>query len=183
MSPPSGPEEEEVEEEEEREEGGEEEEVEEEEEEEEAEEAGEEEKEKEEEEVVVVEEEEQVEEGEEEKEEGTTSHCPRAAEGAHFSAGTKVDSPSFTTQTVLLRRGLSVAEPAPGTTALPWLDWGVLAWLDGGLSGLGSLCGGEEASEEDGLGGEAGGGERVARLRRGSGVGGNPERQMSVTQH
>ena len=91
-------------------------------------------------------------------------------------------SPSITTQTVLLRRGLSVAELAPGTAALPWLDWGVLAWLGGGLSGLGSLCGGDEASKADGLGGEAGGGERVVRLRRGPGWGGKPERQMSHTQ-
>ncbi len=61
----------------------------------------------------------------------------------------------------------------------------MLAWLDGGLSGLGSLCGGEEATKADGLGGEAGGGERVARLRDwdGPGWGGNSERQMSHTQH
>jgi hypothetical protein len=47
----------------------------------------------------------------------------------------------------------------------------VLAWLDGGLSGLGSLCGGDEASKADGLGGEAGVGERVARLREWDGPG------------
>jgi len=88
--------------------------------------------------VVVVEKEEEEE--EQVEEEGATSRCPRAAEGAQSSAGTKVGSPSITTQTVLLRRGLSVAALAPGTTALPWLEWGVLAWLDGGLSGLGSLC-------------------------------------------
>ena len=54
----------------------------------------------------------------------------------------------------------------------------MLVWLDGGLSGLGSLCGGEEARKADGLGGEAGGGERVVRLRGGPGWGGNPERQI-----
>ncbi len=96
--------------------------------------------------VVVVKKEEEEE--EQVEEEGATSRCPRAAEGAQSSAGTKVGSPSITTQTVLLRRGLSVAALAPGTTALPWLECGgVLAWLDGGLSGLGSLCGGEEATK------------------------------------
>jgi hypothetical protein len=78
-----------------------------------------------------------------------------------------------------------VAEPDPSTAALPWLDWGVLAWLDGGLSGLCSLCGGEEVSRADGLRGEAGGDGRVARLWGcdGPGWGGNPVRQMSNTQH
>ena len=51
----------------------------------------------------------------------------------------------------------------------------------GGLSGLGSLCGGDEASKADGLGGEIGGGERLVRLREGPGWGGKPERQMSHT--
>ena len=73
----------------------------------------------------------------------------------------------------------------PGTSTLPWLGWAVLAWLDSGLPGLGSLCGGEEATKADGLGGEAGGGEQVARLRDwdGPGWGGNTERHMSHTQH
>ena len=50
------------------------------------------------------------------------------------------------------------------------------------MSGLGSLCGGDEASKADGLGGEAGGEGRV-RLWGGPGWGGNPVRQMSHIQH
>ncbi len=65
------------------------------------------------------------------------------------------------TQTVLLRRGLSVGGLEQGISTLPWLGWAVLAWLGSGLPGLGSLCGGEEASRADGLGGEAGGEGRV----------------------
>ena len=53
---------------------------------------------------------------------------------------------------------------------MPWLDWGVLVRLDGAGPGLCSLRGGEAVGWEVGLGGEAGGGGRVARLR-GGGVG------------
>ena len=59
----------------------------------------------------------------------------------------------------------------------------MLVRLDGAVPGLCSLRGGEAAGWEDGLGGEAHGDGRVARLRGGPGWGGNPVRQMSHTQH